>query len=154
MRTIASRADGQALVLVALTLSALVVLVVGVNEIALRRRTQARIQDSLDQAAAATVAQLSAQSLVSDAPALVPHVEASFRARLQAQLRRVAVAVSPDPATLAQQAHVSLVAAGDHCRGQLVSAPAICADLTATVPGVFGASQVMFTTLPQATGHP
>jgi hypothetical protein len=135
-------------------LSVLILLVVGVNEIALRRRTQTRIQDSLDQAAAAAVAQLSTASLIGDAPALLPHVEERFRAQLQAQLRRVGSAVSPDPATLARQAHVSLVATGGGCHGQLVSAPAICADLAVTVQGVFGTSQVTFTTLAQATRRP
>jgi hypothetical protein len=148
------RADGQALVLVALTLSVLVVLIVGVNAIALRRRTQTRIQDSLDQAAAAAVAQLSAASLVGDAPALLPHVEARFRAQLQTELRRVAAAVSPDPATLARQAQVTFVAAGGRCHGQLVAAPAVCADLTLTLTGVLGTPQVTFTTLAQATRQP
>src|SRR5213593_410014 len=93
--------DGQALVLVALMLGILVTLVVGVNEIALRRRIQARIQDSLDQAAAAAAVQLDTASLITDAPNLMPDVaETRFRTRLRSGLTRVAAAIAPDPATL------------------------------------------------------
>jgi hypothetical protein len=155
MRRIAARADGQALVLVALTLGILVALVIGVNELALRRRTQARVQDSLDQAAALAVAQIDIPSMVEGAPALVPQaVEERFRDRLQSGLRRVAAAVDQEPAALARQAHVTLVAAGGRCHGQAVSAPAVCADLTVTLIGALGTHQVTFTTLAQATHQP
>jgi hypothetical protein len=144
--------DGQALLLVALTLGLLVTLIVGVNEIALRQRTQARIQDSLDQAAAAAVTQLDTTSLVGDAPVLSPAaVEARFRTLLQAGLTRVAAAASPDPATIAHQARAALVVAGGQCHGRPVTAPALCADITVTIVGVLGAPRVTFTTLAQAT---
>jgi hypothetical protein len=155
MRRISTHAEGQALVLVALTLGVLITLIVGVNEVALRQRTQGRVQDSLDQAAALAVAQLDSASLVRNAPALLPRaVEERFRYRLQSGLRRVAATTTTDPAMLARQAHVILVASGGRCHGQLVSAPAICAELTATLDGVLGTYQVTFTTLAQATYRP
>jgi hypothetical protein len=155
MRRNTTSAEGQALVLVALTLGVLITLIVGVNEVALRQRTQGRVQDSLDQAAALAVAQLDSASLVRNAPALLPGaVEERFRARLQSGLRRVAAATDTDPATLARQAHVTLVASGGRCHGQLVSAPAVCAELSVTLVGALGTYQVTFTTLAQATHRP
>jgi Flp pilus assembly protein TadG len=150
-----SRTDGQALVLVALVLAVLVTLVVGVNEVAFRRRTHARIQDSLDQAAAAAVVQLDTTSLVADTPRLLrEQAEAQFRARLRSGLTRVAAAVTPDPATLAQQAQLTVVAAGEQCDGRSVSAPAVCARLTFTPLSVLGAPQITLTTLAQAARQP
>lgn len=149
------RADGQALVMVALTLGVLVALAIGINDVALRRRTQARVQDSLDQAAALAVAQLDIQSMVEGAPALLPQaVEERFRTQLQSGLRRVAPATDQDPAALARQAHVTLVAAGGRCHGQAISAPAVCADLTVTLMGALGTHQITLTTLAQATHQP
>jgi hypothetical protein len=154
MRIVGRHMKGQALVLVALTLGLLVVLIIGVNEVALRRRTQSRIQNSLDQAAAGAVAQINTMSLVGDAPTLSTHIAESFRFRLQSNLHRVAGMVQPDPQKLAEQAHMTLAAAGDQCHGQLVSAPALCADLTVTLTDVFGTHRVTFTTLAQATRQP
>ena len=149
------RADGQALVLVALSLGLLIMLVVGVNEVALRRRIQSRVQDSLDQAAAAAVTQVAPVSLVNDSPALLPpDVERRFRTVLRAELLRVSATIEPDPATLAQQARLTILAPGGSCYGRAVSAPAICADLAVTLTGVFGRPQIRFTTLAQAARHP
>lgn len=149
------RRDGQALVLVALTLSVLATLIIGVNDIALRRHTQTRVQDSLDQAATLAVAQIDVSSLVADAPALLPQeVGDHFRTRLQSELRRVAAAVRPNPATLARQAHVELLPIGGTCHGRVVTAPAVCADLTVTITRVLSAHQVTFTTLAQAAHQP
>ena len=149
------RRDGQALVFVALTLGLLVSLAVGVNEVALQRRTQARLQDSLDQAAAAAVAQLDTASLAADSPGLLPEAaEARFRTMLRSGLARVTAAITPDPMTLAQQAQVQLVPAGGSCGGRAVTAPALCASLTVTIVGVLGAPQVTLTTLAQATRRP
>ena len=147
--------DGQALVLVALTFGVLITLIIGVNEIALRRRTQTRIQDSLDQAAALAVTHVEVTSLVADAPALLPRtVDEQLRTRLQSELWRVAAAVQPDPGTLARQAHVELLPIGGACHGHVVTAPAVCVDLTVTIVGVLGMPQVTFTTLAQSTRRP
>ena len=78
----------------------------------------------------------------------------NVRLRLQSELRRVAASVRPDPATLSRQARVALLPIGGACHGHVVTAPAVCADLTATIVGVLGAPQVTFTTLAQATRQP
>lgn len=151
----AHRADGQALLLVALALGVLIALVVGVNAVVARRRVQANVQRSLDQAAASAVAELSTASLAGGAPALLPSaVETRFRAQLQLNLRRVATAVRPDPATLARQAHIVLLTAGTTCHGQPVSAPSVCAELTVTIPGVLDTPTLTLTTLAQASSRP
>jgi hypothetical protein len=147
--------EGQALILVALALGLLVTLIVGVNDVALRRRTQARVQDSLDQAAGAAVGRVAPASLVADTPALLSHdAEARFRTVLRAELMRVGAAISPDPSTLAQHAHVTIVTPGGSCHGHPVTGPAICADLHVTLIGVLGAPQVTFATLAQAARRP
>jgi hypothetical protein len=149
------RADGQALTFVALTIAILVGLTLGVNEVALRRRTQTRIQDSLDQAAAAAAVELDPASLAANAPGLLSAAaEARFRTMLRTGLSRVASAVESDPATLAQQAHVSIVPAGGQCAGRTVIAPAVCASLTVKITGVLGTPQVTVTTLAQALRGP
>jgi hypothetical protein len=142
---------GQALALVALVIAILVSLIVGVNEVALRRQTQSRIQESLDQAAAAAVVQLNPASLVSNRPDLIPDAaEVQFRTALRAGLRRIAFTVTDDPAVLAEQAHVRVIAAGGKCGSRTILAPAICADLTVTIASVLGDRTMTFTTLAQA----
>jgi hypothetical protein len=149
------RTSGQALVLVALTLSVLIALVIGVNDIMLRRRALARVQDSLDQAAALAVTQLEPRSLVANTPALLPRlVEEQFRARLKAELGRVAPPVRPDPATLAREARVQLIAPGGSCHGRAVAAPAVCAELTVSIVTVLGEHRGALTTLAQAARRP
>jgi len=151
----AHRADGQALVLIALALGILMTLIVGVNEIALRRRTQTRIQNSLDLAAAAAAEQFDSASLVGDAPTLLPRAATEhFEARLETGLRRVASSIRMDPAQLARQAHITLVAAGAMCHRRHVTAPAVCVELTVPLTGIFGMPNVTFTTLAQATRRP
>lgn len=149
------RADGQALVLVALALGILVALIVGVNEIALRRRTQTRVQNSLDLAAATAAEQLDSASLVGDAPVLLPRAATErFEARLETGLRRVASTIRMEPAQLARRAQITLVATGGTCHRRRVTAPAVCAELTVRLTGVFSTPNVTFTTLAQATRRP
>jgi hypothetical protein len=147
--------NGQALVFVALVLGLLVTLVVGVNEIALRRRTVARIQDSLDQAAAAAAVQLDTASLIMDAPKLLPDVaETRFRTMLRSGLTRVAAAITPDPATLAQRARMWVVPGGERCAGRMATSPAICVSLTVSLTGISTSPPITLTTLAQATHRP
>jgi hypothetical protein len=154
IRLLVRRGEGQALIMVALALGVLITLIVGVNDIALRRRTQTRIQNSLDQAVGAAVAQLTPDSLVSGTPSLLPQAATErFHAVLKSGLARVATAIDPDPATVAKRAHVQVLAAGASCHGQIVDAPAVCADLQLTVLSVFGARPLTFTTLAQAASQ-
>jgi hypothetical protein len=150
--SIQHRTRGQALAFVALVLGILVTLVVGVNQIALRRRTLARIQDSLDQAAAAAAVQLDSVSLITDAPKLLPDVaETRFRTLLRSGLTRVAAGMALDPSTLAQQARVWVVPAGERCAGRPATSPAICASLTVALTGISTSPPITLTTLAQAT---
>ena len=150
MIVLTHRSNGQALVLVALTLAVLITLIVGMNEVALRRRTQTRIQDSLDQAAVAAAIELDPASLAANTPDLISApAEARFRAVLRSGLSRVTSAIDSDPATLAQQAQVSIVPAGGRCAGQPVAAPAVCASLTLRISSVLSVPVLTFTSVAQ-----
>lgn len=125
--------EGQALAYVALTLSVLVLLAIGVNAIQLERRTQARIHTSLDAAAHAALHTQSQTDWIDDTTTFDAHAaEERFRAVLAKGLTRVDSATHPDPATVARQARFQLVAPGAICGTQTVTAPGVCASLTIT----------------------
>ncbi|NJO82326.1 MAG: hypothetical protein HC828_05600 [Blastochloris sp.] len=143
--------EGQALVVVALTMRVLVLLAIGVNAIQLERRTQARIHTSLDAAAHAALHTQAQTDWIDDTTMFAAHAaEARFRAVLAEGLTRVAAATHPDPATVARQASFQLVSAGDRCGTQDVTAPGVCASLTITTMRAMGDTELVVTTLAQA----
>ena len=143
--------EGQALVFVALTLSVLVLLAIGVNEIQLERRTQARIHTSLDAAAHAALHTQSQTDWIDDTTRFDAHAaEERFRTVLAEGLTRVDAATHPDPATVARQAHFQLVTPGDTCGTQEVTASGVCASVTITTVRAMGEHQLVVTTLVQA----
>ena len=143
--------EGQALVFVALTMSVLVLLAIGVNEIQLERRTQARIHTSLDAAAHAALHTQSQTDWIDDTTRFDAHAaEERFRTVLAEGLTRVAAATRPDPATVARQAAFQMVSAGDTCGAQEVTAPGVCASLTITTIRAMREHDLIVTTLAQA----
>jgi hypothetical protein len=143
------RTSGQALVLVALTLGILVTLIVGVNEVSLRRRTMSRIQHSLDSAGLAALHEMDPASLLSDTPQFTSQAQETFRTTLTAQLARVASALTEEPVTVANRTSVQLVASGGHCAGQVVQIPTVCAELHATIAGGIGRYPITMTSMTQ-----
>ena len=146
-----AQTEGQALVFVALTLSVLVLLAVGVNAIQLERRTQARIHTSLDAAAHAALHTQAQTDWIDDITMFDAHAaEERFRAVLAEGLTQVDAATHPDPATVAQQASFQMVSAGDTCGTQAVTAPGVCASVTITTVQPLGDNELVVTTLAQA----
>lgn len=145
------RNEGQALVLVALTLGLLVLLAIGVNQIQLERRSQARINNSLATATHAAAAQVQSGNLVGDSTSIDQGAaEELFRTTLEEGLQRVQNAITPDPATVAAQATFSLVETGDECYGQVAQAPGVCASITVTTTSGMNEITKPYTTLAES----
>lgn len=143
--------DGQALILVALTMSLLVLLAIGVNQIQLERRSQARINNSLATAAHAAAAQVQSGNLVGDTTSIDQgEAEDLFRTTLEEGLQRVRNAMAPDPATVAAQAQFRLVETGDDCYGQVAQAAGVCASITVTTSSGMNTITKPYTTLAES----
>lgn len=141
--------------MVALTLGVLVTLAVGVNDVALRRRTVGRAQQALDLAAADAVSALDTASLVARAPALDrAEAESRLRTALARGLAPIAGGIAERPEDAARAARVAVAPAGGTCLGTSAPRASVCAEVTLTLRGVFGDTVVTFATLAQATERP